>query len=418
MKRAIASLVLTAAYLVCSSRFLCAQTVAEPQHAAELVFPPDRWHNHSSSIVECPNGDLLVCWYHGSGERTADDVIVEGARRRKGETRWSDRFLLADTPGFPDTNPCLFIDPRGRLWLIWQTIIANEWHTALAKYKISTRYTSDGPPVWDTADTLILKPGPEFTEAITRQIDADLPKIDALPVERQERARAFFAAIRQRASDKYFMRMGWMTRVHPLALDERRLIMPLYSDGYSLSIMGLSDDGGETWSASAPLVSYGGVQPSVVKKKDGTLVAYMRDNGPPPKRVLVSESKDSGRTWGKVTDSDIPNPGSSVEVITLANGHWLIALNDTEQGRHRLSAWLSDDEGQTWKWQRPLESAEPGPEATSASYPSVIQSRDGLIHVTYSLALKGKDVPAAESGRKQVEVIKHAQFNEAWVTAR
>ena len=67
-------------------------------------------------------------------------------------------------------------------------------------------------------------------------------------------------------------------------------------------------------------VIFGNVQPSVVPKKDGTLVAYMRDNGPPPKRLLVSESQDGGKTWGPVRDSDIPNPGSGAEVIALRNG--------------------------------------------------------------------------------------------------
>ena len=47
---------------------------------SELIFPLEHWHNHASCIVECPNGDLLVCWFHGSGERTADDVKIEGAR--------------------------------------------------------------------------------------------------------------------------------------------------------------------------------------------------------------------------------------------------------------------------------------------------------------------------------------------------
>jgi predicted neuraminidase len=42
----------------------------------ELLFPPEKWHNHSSSIVELPNGDLLVAWYHGSGEGQADDVFL------------------------------------------------------------------------------------------------------------------------------------------------------------------------------------------------------------------------------------------------------------------------------------------------------------------------------------------------------
>ncbi len=90
--------------------------------------------------------------------------------------------------------------------------------------------------------------------------------------------------------------MGWMTRVHSLVVDGKRLIVPLYSDGFDFSIMALSDDWGATWVASQPLVSQGGVQPSVARRKDGTLVALMRDNGPPPKRVLKSESTDRGQT--------------------------------------------------------------------------------------------------------------------------
>jgi len=98
----------------------------KPFYESQLLFPPERWHNHGSCIVELPNGDLLVCWYNGSGERTADDVKVEGMRKRKGARTWNGRFLMADTIGFPDCNPCMFVDPQGRLWLMWVAIIANE----------------------------------------------------------------------------------------------------------------------------------------------------------------------------------------------------------------------------------------------------------------------------------------------------
>src|SRR5689334_16432281 len=113
-----------------------AVSAEKPFLTSELIFPLERWHNHGSCIVEAPNGDLIVCWFHGSGERTADDVKVEGARRRKGATAWSPRFTMADTPGYPDTNCCMFIDPQGRLWLMWPTILANTWESALMKYRI------------------------------------------------------------------------------------------------------------------------------------------------------------------------------------------------------------------------------------------------------------------------------------------
>src|SRR5262245_27769939 len=115
-----------AAVLVGSLAFIVHSSTFDgiPVYEAELIFPLEHWHNHASTIVECPNGDLLVCWFHGSGERTADDVKIDGARRRKNSTTWN-RFTMADTPNYPDTNPTMFIDPRQRLWLLWPTILAN-----------------------------------------------------------------------------------------------------------------------------------------------------------------------------------------------------------------------------------------------------------------------------------------------------
>src|SRR5213082_1968470 len=92
---------------------LAAVVVEKPFCDSEIIFPLEHWHNHASCIVETPKGDLVVCWFHGSGERTADDVKIEGARKRKAASSWSKRFTMADTPGYPDTNCCLFIDPQG-----------------------------------------------------------------------------------------------------------------------------------------------------------------------------------------------------------------------------------------------------------------------------------------------------------------
>ncbi|MCK5369871.1 MAG: hypothetical protein KAQ62_15025 [Cyclobacteriaceae bacterium] len=78
---------------------------------SELIFPFQQQHVHSSSIVELSNGDFLVCWFQGSGERTANDVVINGARLKKGETKWSESFLMADSPGQPDCNPILFLNP-------------------------------------------------------------------------------------------------------------------------------------------------------------------------------------------------------------------------------------------------------------------------------------------------------------------
>jgi len=63
---------------------LVTQPAEDPKHSAELVFPLHEKHNHAPGIVELPAGQLLVSWYRGSGERSADDVAVYGARKPNG----------------------------------------------------------------------------------------------------------------------------------------------------------------------------------------------------------------------------------------------------------------------------------------------------------------------------------------------
>jgi len=393
-----------------------AQGADRPFLTSELIFPLEHWHNHSSMVVELPGGDLLACWFHGSGERQADDVIVQGARLRKGSKAWSAPFLLADTPGYPDTNATVFLDPKKRLWLMWPTILANEWHTALMKYKIASDYRGAGAPKWEVNEVLHVTPGDEFAVTVNREIDRILAS--APPTDQ---ARAYAERQKKNAADKLYRRLGWMTRAHPYVLDGTRLIVPLYSDGFSFSLMAITDDWGATWKTSTPLVGRGNIQPSLARTRDGTLVAYMRDNGPAPKRLMVSRSTDRGETWSTVEDSDRPNPGAGAEVLVLQNGNWALIYNDLERGRYRLAVSLSDDEGQTWRWTRHLER---DPDSTDEQqlgqyhYPSIIQAADGTLHATYSFFAPVASVKADADKRLPRKAIKHAHFNEAWIKAQ
>lgn len=391
---------------------------AEPMQQGELIFAPEHWHNHGSCIVECPNGDLLVCWYHGSGERTADDVAILGARRKKHGRNWSAPFVMADTPGYPDTNPAMFIDPSKRLWLLWPTILAHTWESALMKFCIASKYENSGPPHWETTEVMHLSPGTNFQSQVTSWLEEMAPeRASGVPAER---VAAWIHRERERAGDELSRRLGWMTRVHPYVLENRRVLVPLYSDGFNFSLVAMSDDWGKSWFTSGPMLGFGNVQPSLVRKRDGTLVAFMRDNGPAPKRAQVSESTDAGLTWSRAKDSDQPNPGSGLEAIVLSDGLWLLINNDLERGRHSLAVSLSDDEGKTWRWKRHLErdtDADLKEGAGSYHYPSVIQSRDGTIHASYSFHCRAREVKRDASGKPASESIKHAQFNEAWVRA-
>ena len=386
----------------------------------ELIFPLEHWHNHGSSLVELPNGDLLVAWFHGSGERTADDVRILGARMSAGAQTWSAPFLLADTPGFPDTNSTLLLEPVAagghRLWLFWPTIQANLWESALMKLKVSTDFEGAGPPVWQWQDVLHMKPGDDFADVVASRTDEyfrSLGFTGATDPEAPEAVRRWAAHNLEQAADKLTRRIGWFTRAHPVVLPlpsgGQRLLVGLYSDGFSFASATYSDDGGHSWTMSEPIIGGGNIQPTFALRRDGTLVAYMRDNGPPPKRAHVAESNDLGVTWSIARDHpDLVETGAGLEVLKLASGRWIVVHNDIPDARHRLAVSVSEDEGRTFKRRRYIEREEKG--VGRYHYPSVIQSRDGRIHVTYSYHVAG----ALDDGG-QGKSIKHVSFDEVWL---
>ncbi len=103
-----------------------------PSFETTAIFPMNSKHNHASCVVQTKEGNLLAAWYAGSGERKSDDVVIEGAWLDPRGTHWGQKFLMADTPGYPDCNPSIFAPPDGSLWLFWPTILDHRWEGALS----------------------------------------------------------------------------------------------------------------------------------------------------------------------------------------------------------------------------------------------------------------------------------------------
>jgi predicted neuraminidase len=366
---------------------------AGPERIA--IFPAEPKHNHASCVVETADGSLLAAWYSGSGERKADDVVIQGAWLRKGSKQWEPRFLMADTPGYPDCNPALFAAPDRSLWLFWPTILDHRWEGALLKFaRCDHPSPQAGPPKWTSTGVLHVTPT-NFADAMQRAIAA-------LSVEDRAKSRSILDESQDRSRDELYQRLGWMPRVRAISLPSGRWILPLYSDTFSASIMAISDDRGATWKASQPLIGFGNIQPCLVRKNDGTLFAYMRDNGP-HHRIRLSKSSDDGISWSPVTDTAFPNPGAGVDAIRLASGRWALVYNDLPRGRNSLAISVSDDEGTSWKWMRHLERWPDG----QYHYPSMLQASDGSIHVTYTLSRPG-----------QGSTIMHAKLGEEWLLSK
>lgn len=423
------------------------QTTTPPPKASfvkQNIFSPIDLHTHGSTVVELPNGDLLAAWFQGSGERWADDVAIMGARLQPADSSWSEPFVMADVPDFPDVNPVLFLDGDQRLWLVWYTVLANQWETSLPKYRISEDYLGEGAPTWQWQDMIHVKPGgptergiqpnDAFVRRVKEQMDAYERYLqDSLPSspeilegwQRWREAKRSLAAgeslmasgylyaedgsyTRQKLGYPLARRMGWQTKNKALVLPSGRIILPLYSDGLGFSLNAITNDGGQHWQFSEPLVGFENIQASMALGADGRIHAYMRDNGPPPQRLQYSVSRDQGMSWSPVRDSELPNPGAGADVVTLANGHWVMAYNDTEDGRHSLAVSLSTNEGHSWDHTRHLErDLRPREQANSSSYPSIIQGVDGHVHVVYSQVER-------VAGQK-METIRYARLTESWI---
>jgi predicted neuraminidase len=111
-------------------------------------------------------------------------------------------------------------------------------------------------------------------------------------------------------------------------------------------------------------------------------------SGDAPGRVWMSSSGDQGESWSLEKKTEIPNE-ASVELHVLNDGTWVYFGNDISDGRYQLSLYLSNDEGNSWYKKEVIEFS-PDRKA-SFSYPCLIQSSDGLIHLSYSHSMGSKN---------------------------
>jgi hypothetical protein len=142
----------------------------------------------------------------------------------------------------------------------------------------------------------------------------------------------------------------------------------------------VSADRGATWSrrGAARFPDPDWHEHMVVERRDGTLWMLART----VKGIRQSVSADGGRTWADPTEPEgIRQPNARFHLRRLASGRLLLVKHgdriDAHEGRVKLSAWLSEDEGKTWTGGLVLD------DRKGISYPDGFQAPDGRIYVSY-----------------------------------
>jgi len=284
---------------------------------------------HASTIVETRDG-LLAAWFGGTDEGEKDVGIWTS---RRGAGGWSAPVEVADGrqedgSRHPCWNPVLFQPSRGPLVLFYKVGPSPREWWGLA------RTSTDGGRSWSEPARL-----PEGILGPVRAKPLELSGGDVLAGSSTEHA-------------------GWVVHMERWAPPE--LASPA------------------AWRRSGPLndpKAFEAIQPTVLPHGGTRLQILCRSR---QKVVTEAWSEDGGATWGPMTATALPNPSAGIDGLRLRDGRFLLVSNPTATGRHRLEVAVSLD-GKAWRPAALLEDS-PG----EYSYPAAVQSRDGLVHVTYT----------------------------------
>ena len=166
----------------------------------------------------------------------------------------------------------------------------------------------------------------------------------------------------------------------PIELEDGTILCPASTenDGWRVHVE-RTRDRGKTWEVIGPINDasrFNAIQPSILRYKDGRMQILCRSR---ENTIVQSWSHDLGKTWQPITATTLPNPNAGTDAVTLRDGRQLLVYNPTVKGRNVLAVAVSQD-GATWSTVLDLERHAAG----EFSYPAVIQTTDGNVHVTYT----------------------------------
>jgi predicted neuraminidase len=297
---------------------------AGPIVTSEFIFETAPFAScHASTIVQTKAG-LAAAWFGGTKEGAADVGIWVSLQR---DGKWSPPVEVAKGDGVACWNPVLFQPKEGPLLLFYKVGATTKvwWGMSMS--------SEDEGVSWSAA---------------RRLADGVLGPIKDKPIQLAD------GTILAGSSTE---NVGWKVHV------ER------------------STDGGKTWTKTGALNDSDKValiQPTLLDHGNGAqrgleMLCRSRSGF-----IFQSWSSDAGKSWAVPTATELANPNSGIDAVQLADGRSLVVYNDSPTVRHPLNAAVSGD-GRVWKKVLVVEDSD-----GQLSYPAVIQTADGMVHVTYT----------------------------------
>jgi len=280
---------------------------------------------HASTIAETKEG-LVAAWFGGTRERHPD-VGIWLSQNTNGH--WTAPVEVANGIGFatnrfPCWNPVLFQKPNGALLLF---------------YKVGP-----SPSAWWGMLMMSDDAGKTWSKA------RRLPNGILGPIKNK-----------------------------PVALADGSLLCPSSTehDGWRVHFERTRDL--VSWQATPPVndgKEISAIQPSILFHPGEKLEAIGRTK---QGKLFEIWSADNGKTWGPMKLTTVPNPNSGTDAVTLQDGRHLLVYNHSTSERNPLNVAISKD-GEKWASVLELENESD----KQFSYPAVIQTADGLVHITYT----------------------------------
>lgn len=317
---------------------------------------------HASTIAETEYG-LVAAWFGGTRESEPDVGIWLS---RRGPFGWSPVEKVADGSELSGRevacwNPVLFQPKLGPLMLFYK--VGDDEPEWWGEYKTS----GDGGKTWS-------KP--------IRLPDGFLGPIKNKPVQLPD------GSILSPSSIEYYDKNREVWQVH----------------------LEWSKDMGQTWEKIGPLndgKKLNAIQPSILIYPDGTMQILCRTER--AGRICQAWSRDMGRTWSEMSLTELPNPDAGIDAVLLNDGRALLVYNHSRSnGRDRefLNVAVSDD-GRKWHAALVLENRQ-----GEYSYPAVIQTSDGRVHITYTWKRRRIKHVVLDSTKFNLKEIRNGEWPE------